>query len=128
MPELGAMETVGAGLTWTRTEADAAQPLAPAPKVNVSSCCVLVVLISAPTSVPGITVPPGPAGSMPIRLELLALIQLYAVPAVPPMVIVNCEPEQVVIVFGVAVIVGVVLTVTVTEVLELSHVPDVCDT
>jgi len=76
LPELAAMETVGAGLTWTRTEADAAQPLAEAPKVNVSSCCVLVVLINAPTSVPGVTVPPGPAGSMPTRFGLLALIQL----------------------------------------------------
>jgi len=76
LPELAAMETVGAGLTWTRTEADAAQPLAAAPNVNVSSCWVPVVLINAPTSVPGTNVPPGPAGSMPTRFGLLALIQL----------------------------------------------------
>ena len=125
LPELAAMETEGSGLTCTRTEADAAQPLAEAPKVNVSSCWVVVVLINAPTSEPGVTVPPGPAGSMPIRFGLLALIQLYATPAVPPRVIVNCEPEHVIIVPGVAVKVGVVFTVTVTGVLELSHPPTV---
>src|SRR5436190_1115563 len=102
LPELAAMETVGSGLTWTITEADAPQPLAEAPKLNCSSCCVVVMLVSAPTSVPGVTVPPGPAGSIPSRFGLLInLIQLYETPAVPEMVIVNCEPEHVVIAGGV---------------------------
>jgi hypothetical protein len=68
-------------------------------------------LINAPTRVPGITVPPGPAGSMPIRFGLFALVQLYEAPLVPVMLIVNCEPEQVVIVPETE-MVGVALTVT----------------
>jgi hypothetical protein len=124
---------VGAGFTWTVTEAVTLQPLAEATKSNRSSSCPVVRLINAPTSEPGVTVPPGPAGSMPARFALLIpLCQLYETPAVPPKVMVNCEPEHVVIAAGVALPlikkVGVVLTVTVTAVLELSQPPTVCVT
>src|SRR5438046_3071596 len=77
-PEFAAIVTVGGGFTVTVAETLAAgHPVGPcAIMVNVDVCGVPAIFISAADKASGVNVPPGPVGSIPIKLALFVRVQL----------------------------------------------------
>jgi hypothetical protein len=68
--------TAGGGFTVTLAVTDETHPFAAPVIVNIEVCEVLVRFVNTPSTE---DVPPGPAGSMPTRLVVLSLVQLYVV-------------------------------------------------
>ena len=81
--------------------------------MKVVVCCVLVTFVNVP-----VIVEPVPLAAIPVKLVVLVLVQLNVVPETlfgfVIAIVLIALPEQFVCVFGVALTVGIGLTVTVT--------------
>jgi hypothetical protein len=115
----GVAFTVGLGFTLTVAVVVLEHPAAVAVMVNVVVCAVLVVFVRVPE-----IGDPVPLAAMPVRLDVLVLVQLNVVPDTAFGLVITIlligTPEQSVWFVFVALTVGMGLTVTVTVVL-LEH-------